>query len=178
MLAWHGGRASRPVSSTPPFAMASTFSTPASTALFRRLTWEGTVPLEIRVDPNQLPANSDRGLECYYVQAPRVSYLPLLVPEIKRFLLDVVFDAAAAKTIKEEEWWFETDDQVLMKWYVCALRRPDGCLYIVSCNLQALVNRAAVRLPHNYDEHEKLKETGRPTVPPAVDIALGCPADR
>lgn len=102
--------------------MASTFSTPASTALFRRLTWEGTVPLEIRVDPNQLPANSDRGLECYYVQAPRVSYLPLLVPEIKRFLLDVVFDVAAAKTVKEEEWWFETDDQVLMKWYVSALQ--------------------------------------------------------
>jgi len=97
--------------------MASTFSTPASTALFRRLTWEGTIPLEIRVDPNQLPANSDRGLECYYVQAPRVSYLPLLVPEIKRFLLDVVFDPAATKTVKEEEWWFETDDQVLMKWH-------------------------------------------------------------
>ncbi len=71
------------------------------------------------MDPNQLPANSDRGLECYFVQAPRVSYLPLLVPEIKRFLLDVVFDAAATKTVKEEEWWFETEDQVLMKWYVC-----------------------------------------------------------
>ena len=53
--------------------------------------------------------------------------MPLLVPEIKRFLLDVVFDAAAAKTIKEEEWWFETDDQVLMKWYVHVhFDVPDG----------------------------------------------------
>lgn len=67
----------------------SAFSTPASTTLFRRLTWEGTVPLEIRVDPNELPANSDRGLECYFMQASRVSYLPLLMPEIKKFLLQV-----------------------------------------------------------------------------------------
>lgn len=94
----------------------STFSTPASTSLFRRLAWEGTVPLEIHVDPMELPANSDRGLECYYVQAPRVTYLPLLVPEIKRFLTDIVFDGAAAKAIKEEEWWFETEDRILMKW--------------------------------------------------------------
>ena len=33
-----------------PRAPASAFSTPASTTLFRRLTWEGTVPLEIRVE--------------------------------------------------------------------------------------------------------------------------------
>ena len=94
----------------------SAFSTPASTALFRRLTWEGTVPLEIRVDPSELPANSDRGLECYFVQAPRVSYLPLLIPEIKGFLTDIVFDGNAIKAIKEEDWWFETEDKVLMKW--------------------------------------------------------------
>ena len=94
----------------------SAFSTPASTTLFRRLTWEGTVPLEIRVDPNELPANSDRGLECYYIQAPRVSYLPLLVPEIKRFLMDVVFDEAAGKVLKEEDWWFESEGGNLLKW--------------------------------------------------------------
>lgn len=99
----------------------SAFSTPASTTLFRRLTWEGTVPLEIRVDPNELPANSDRGLECYYLQAPRVSYLPLLVPEIKRFLVDVVFDEAAAKIIKEEDWWFESEGGNLLKWCVRSL---------------------------------------------------------
>ena len=92
------------------------WQTPASTALFRRLTWEGTVPVEIHVDPKELPANSDRGLEFYYVQAPRVSYLPLLVPEIKRFLVEVVFDSAAGKTVKEEEWWFESEDGVPMKW--------------------------------------------------------------
>ncbi|KAM5533044.1 hypothetical protein V8D89_013312 [Ganoderma adspersum] len=102
----------------------SVFSTPASTTLFRRLTWEGTVPLEVRVDPKELPANSDRGLECYYLQAPRVSYLPLLVPEIKRFLMDVVFDEAAARVIKEEDWWFESEEGSLLKWHW-----PIGLIY-------------------------------------------------
>ncbi|KAG5340666.1 hypothetical protein C0989_000816 [Termitomyces sp. Mn162] len=87
------------------------------TTLFRRLTWEGTVPLEIRVDPKELPANSDRGLECYYIQAPRVSYLPLLMPEIRRFLMDVVFDEAAAKLLREEDWWFESAEGTVLKWW-------------------------------------------------------------
>lgn len=88
------------------------------TTLFRRLTWEGTVPLEIRVDTKELPANSNRGLECYYVQAPRVSYLPLLMPEIRRYLMDVVFDEAAASNLKEEDWWFETEEGTLLKWFI------------------------------------------------------------
>lgn len=86
------------------------------TTLFRRLTWEGTVPLEIRVDTKELPANSNRGLECYYIQAPRVSYLPLLLPEVRRYLMDVVFDEAAASNLKEEDWWFETEEGTLLKW--------------------------------------------------------------
>lgn len=96
----------------------SSFTTSASVALFRRLAWEGTVPLEIRVDPKELPANSDRGLECYYIQAPRVSYLPLLMPEIRRFLMDVVFDDTAAKLLKEDDWWFESEEGALLKWWV------------------------------------------------------------
>lgn len=98
---------------------SATSLTPASTVLFRRLCWEGTVPLEIRVDPKELPANSDRGLECYYAQAPRVSYLPLLVPELKKFLMEVVFDEASARgVIKEEDWWFESEDGTVFKWSV------------------------------------------------------------
>ncbi|KDR75414.1 hypothetical protein GALMADRAFT_249466 [Galerina marginata CBS 339.88] len=95
-----------------------------NTTLFRRLTWEGTVPLEIRVDPKELPANSNRGLECYYIQAPRVSYLPLIVPEIRRFLMDVVFDEVAAKGLKDEEWWFESEEGTLLKWHW-----PIGVIY-------------------------------------------------
>ncbi|KZT18160.1 hypothetical protein NEOLEDRAFT_1080863 [Neolentinus lepideus HHB14362 ss-1] len=102
----------------------SAFSTPASIALFRRLTWEGTVPLEIRVDAKELPANSNRGLECYFIQAPRVSYLPLVVPEVRAFLMDVVFDENGGRVVKEEEWWFERDDGGLVKWHW-----PIGLIY-------------------------------------------------
>jgi autophagy-related protein 5 len=94
---------------------------PASTILFRRLTWDGTVPLEIRVDSKELPANSNRGLECYFIQAARVSYLPLLVPEIKKFLVDVVLDEEGAKILKEEDWWFEAEDGSPLKWCVCTI---------------------------------------------------------
>jgi autophagy-related protein 5 len=103
-----------------PSTFGPAHSTSAATTLFRRLTWEGTIPVEIRVDPKELPANSDRGLECYYIQAPRVSYLPLLVPEIKRFLTDVVFDDVGARALKEEDWWFEAEDGGLLKWCVAA----------------------------------------------------------
>jgi autophagy-related protein 5 len=104
-------------------ASMTAFSTPASTTLFRRLTWEGTVPLEIRVDSKELPANSDRGLEYYYIQAPRVSYLPLIMPEIKRYLMDVVFDESAGMILHDEEWWFESEEGALLKWSV-----PFDCL--------------------------------------------------
>ncbi|KAG6878528.1 hypothetical protein C0993_004426 [Termitomyces sp. T159_Od127] len=100
----------------PPGTFSKERATDYHTTLFRRLTWEGTVPLEIRVDPKELPANSDRGLECYYIQAPRISYLPLLMPEIRRFLMDVVFDEAAAKLLKEEDWWFESAEGTVLKW--------------------------------------------------------------
>jgi autophagy-related protein 5 len=88
------------------------------TTLFRRLSWDGTVPLEIRIDSKELPANSDRGLECYYMQAPRVSYLPLVLPEVRRFFMDIVFEEGASKELKDEDWWFETAEGTLLKWWV------------------------------------------------------------
>jgi autophagy-related protein 5 len=30
--------------------------------------------------------------------------------------MDVVFDEAAAKLIKDDEWWFETEEGTLLKW--------------------------------------------------------------
>jgi len=46
----------------------------ANTTLFRRLVWEGSVPLEIRIDQKELPADSDRGLgESYYLQVRALS---------------------------------------------------------------------------------------------------------
>ncbi|KAG8932456.1 autophagy protein 5 [Tulasnella sp. 417] len=99
--------------------------TPAATSLFRRLVWEGTVPLEIKIDSKELPAGSDRGLECYYIQAPRISYLPLLLPDIKKHLTDLVLDEANAGLLKEDDWWFEeTERGGLMRWHW-----PIGLLY-------------------------------------------------
>lgn len=122
--------ANRHPSPTPHARVEKDRTTDYNTALFRRLTWEGTVPLEVRVDPKELPANSDRGLECYFVQAPRVSYLPLIVPEIRRFLMDVVFDEDAAKGLRDEEWWFESEEGTLLKW--CADdARPCSALYLL-----------------------------------------------
>ena len=46
---------------------STAMQSPAATSLFRRLVWEGTVPIEIKIDSKELPAGSDRGLECYYV---------------------------------------------------------------------------------------------------------------
>jgi autophagy-related protein 5 len=100
-------------------SIGSTFpaTTPASTTLFRRLTWEGTVPLEIRVDSHELPAGADRGLDCYYVQAPRVWYLPLVMGEVRKFLMEIVFDESNKGALGDgEEWWFEGEEGGPMKW--------------------------------------------------------------
>jgi autophagy-related protein 5 len=99
------------------------------------------VPLEVRLDSKELPANSDRSLECYYVcrlalftlphsestfgavllfaqiQAPRIAYLPLLLPDIKRHLVEIVLDDPSI--VREEEWWFEENRTgTIMKWLV------------------------------------------------------------
>lgn len=92
----------------------------ASTQLFRRLVWEGTIPLEIRIDSKELPAGSDRNLESYYIQAPRISYLPLLLPDIRKHLTDLVLDEHAAKALKEEDMWFEeAETGQPMRWHWC-----------------------------------------------------------
>jgi autophagy-related protein 5 len=30
--------------------------------------------------------------------------------------MDVVFDEVAAKVLKEEDWWFESEEGTLLKW--------------------------------------------------------------
>jgi autophagy-related protein 5 len=32
--------------------------------------------------------------------------------------MDVVFDEVAAKTLKEDDWWFESEEGTLLKWSV------------------------------------------------------------
>ncbi|KAF8306941.1 hypothetical protein DL93DRAFT_2088313 [Clavulina sp. PMI_390] len=119
-------------------------SNSASTTLFRRLIFDGTVPIEIRLDSKELPANSDRSLECYYMQAPRISYLPLLLPEIKRHLVEIVLDDASL--VKEEDWWFEeAGTGTIMKWHW-----PIGALYdnhTISARVAASVSTTYLNTP-------------------------------
>ncbi|KAG8835040.1 autophagy protein 5 [Serendipita sp. 399] len=97
----------------------------ATTTLFRRLIWEGSVPLEIRIDQKELPADSDRGLgESYYLQVPRISYLPLIVPELKQYLIELVLSEREAANVKEDVWWFEDEYGSVVKWHW-----PIGLLY-------------------------------------------------
>jgi autophagy-related protein 5 len=51
------------------------------------------------------------------------------MPEIRRFLMDVVFDEAVGKMLKEEEWWFESEEGTLLKWLVSD---PRSAVYSVS----------------------------------------------
>lgn len=54
----------------------SAMNASANTTLFRRLVWEGSVPVEIRINPSQLPAESDRGLESYFVSTTNLLRYP------------------------------------------------------------------------------------------------------
>ncbi|KAG8943924.1 autophagy protein 5 [Tulasnella sp. 424] len=59
------------------------------------------------------------------IQAPRISYLPLLLPDIKKHLTDLVLDETNAGLLKEDDWWFEeTERGGLMRWHW-----PIGLLY-------------------------------------------------
>ncbi|KZT56569.1 hypothetical protein CALCODRAFT_550715 [Calocera cornea HHB12733] len=93
-------------------------------SLFRQLVWDGTVPIAIKLAPTSLPTSSDRLLDTYYIQAPRISYLPLLIPEIRKNMCDLVMDENAAAAVREEDWWFETENGGVMKWHW-----PIGLLY-------------------------------------------------
>jgi autophagy-related protein 5 len=77
---------------------------------------KGIVLVDVRVDAKERPAISDIGLKCRSLQAPRVAYL--LVPEIQRFLIDVISDDEGARALREEDLWFEGENHGLLKWYV------------------------------------------------------------
>ncbi|KAK4685003.1 autophagy-related protein 5, partial [Tremellales sp. Uapishka_1] len=87
--------------------MASVNAVQSSTNLFCRLTWQATIPLEIRLADGEPGAGS--GLDTYYMTAPRYSYLPLLLSEIRENLVDLVLDDQQLAETNETEWWFEEE---------------------------------------------------------------------
>lgn len=78
---------------------------------------------------DELPPNADRSVESYYVrrlsrrywglassrcvrlqiQAPRISYLPLLLPQIRKHLLDLMLDGSTSASIPTDDLWFSYD---------------------------------------------------------------------
>ncbi|KAJ1028089.1 hypothetical protein NDA13_003538 [Ustilago tritici] len=87
-----------------------------STSAFRRLVWEGTIPICISIDPTELPPGSDSSIGSTYLVVPRISYLPLIVAEVKKNLLELALEQPALNALKEKELWFEYEGQPL-RWH-------------------------------------------------------------
>ncbi|KAG8887931.1 autophagy protein 5, partial [Tulasnella sp. 332] len=94
------------------------------------------------------------------IQAPRISYLPLLIPDIKKHLTDVILDESNAALVKEEDWWFEeTERGGLMKWHW-----PIGLLYDYNIISQGL-----------HSTSTPLASTTLPTEPLRLTLHLSSP---
>ncbi|GAA98958.1 hypothetical protein E5Q_05646 [Mixia osmundae IAM 14324] len=89
----------------------------------RQATFNGSVPLCISLDLAELPAGTDTMPTSYYVQAPRLSYLPLILQDARRQLIEMVLDDSALATLKDDQIWFECQG-VPMRWHW-----PIGLLY-------------------------------------------------
>jgi autophagy-related protein 5 len=73
----------------------------------RRMMWDATIPIVVTVESDDLPQDAlDRSIETHYLKAPRISYLPLILQDIKSNLIAMMVDGAALKEIKEEDYWF------------------------------------------------------------------------
>lgn len=98
---------------------------------FRSLVFRGSVPLQIQLEPQDLPLTTDRSVQDYYLQVPRISYLALCLDDIKRNLVQLVLDHAAFAALRDDDVWFETLPEhphqaqgIPLKWHW-----PIGLLY-------------------------------------------------
>jgi autophagy-related protein 5 len=68
------------------------------------------------------------------MHAPRYTYLPLLIPEIRENLVELALDDTQLAEVEEKEWWFEEEvlegvtafkPQGACRWYASMLsHRP------------------------------------------------------
>ncbi|KDN37662.1 hypothetical protein K437DRAFT_251777 [Tilletiaria anomala UBC 951] len=91
--------------------------------LFRRSVWDSRIPVAVTFDISQLPPGSDVTLDTYYTAAPRVSYLTLLLADVRKYLVDQVIEPSALSKLSEKDFWFECEGMPL-KWHW-----PIGLLY-------------------------------------------------
>lgn len=129
-------------------------SSVASRALhFRRLVWDATIPIAVSVDAAELPGSItlDRAIETYYVRAPRISYLPLVLEKVRAGLLSLMLSGdAALDSIKPDSCWFSFEGIPLRWWVQFASVYADATIIRLpySYPVQALARRSTVRLPY------------------------------
>ncbi|WWC67865.1 uncharacterized protein I206_101782 [Kwoniella pini CBS 10737] len=87
--------------------MSNTNPVHSSTNLFRRLSWQTSISISIRIADGEPGAGT--GADKYFIQAPRYSYLPLLIPEIRENLIEVALDDRQSEETDEKDWWFEEE---------------------------------------------------------------------
>ena len=111
------------------------------------------------------------------IQAPRISYLPLLLPSIRRHLVDLVLDEGAAATLSDDSLWFEAAGEpwkwcLAVKFDQTELYRhwPIGLLYdyhIASLNLSA--KGKSPELPLRVTLHLSSPPTDRLLANPSIE---------
>ncbi|KAJ9114003.1 hypothetical protein QFC22_005821 [Naganishia vaughanmartiniae] len=124
-----------------PTPSESLTSAQSQASVFRLLTWNATIPLEITLARDSLPRNTqvdqihaadgdeavdgddeeEESLPRYYMQVPRHTYLPLLIPEINEIFVSSITtsserdeegDGAGSKHGSgrgTDGWWFEVE---------------------------------------------------------------------
>ncbi|ODN82308.1 hypothetical protein L202_02587 [Cryptococcus amylolentus CBS 6039] len=91
----------------------ATNSIHSSTDLYRRLTWQSTVPISIRLAPSSTSPNAPAAItDTYFIQAPRHTYLPLLIPEIKQNMVELALGDEDVAKYDVKDWWFEEEEEV------------------------------------------------------------------
>ncbi|KAL0632942.1 Autophagy protein 5 [Maublancomyces gigas] len=84
----------------------------------RRAVWHGSIPVKIVLDFGE--SRVFDASDPYYLTIPRISYLPLFIPQIYKFFKPFLIDSDVSK---EETAWFEFES-VPLKWHW-----PVGLLY-------------------------------------------------
>lgn len=85
----------------------SSSSSSSSAQRLRRLIWDATIPILVSVECDEMPTVFlDRTIETHYMKAPRISYLPLVLQEVKNDLLSLMMDEATLRSIKEDDYCF------------------------------------------------------------------------
>ncbi|KAI9852164.1 MAG: autophagy protein 5 [Thelocarpon superellum] len=92
---------------------------PPSLSTLQHLTWEGSLPLRIRLAPGE--SRSYDKTDPYLTHAPRLTYLPFLLPRLHGFFANSLIEDAAS--VAPEDGWFSFEG-VPLKWHY-----PVGLLY-------------------------------------------------